>query len=62
MYVTLSSLLPSVVEFEQVGESSCGKSNVIRLLAGLLDRPLHILSMSSDMDTTELLGGFEQVC
>lgn len=45
----------------QVGAQSCGKTSLMQLLATLLGKELIILSMNSDMDTTELLGGFEQV-
>ena len=45
----------------QVGASSSGKSSIVRLLAELTGHTLHVLPMSSAMDTTELLGGFEQV-
>jgi len=44
-----------------VGASSSGKSSIVRLLAELTGHTLHVLPMSSAMDTTELLGGFEQV-
>ncbi|XP_076466261.1 midasin-like [Babylonia areolata] len=43
-----------------VGSSSSGKSSTVRLLAELSGHTLHVLPMSSAMDTTELLGGFEQ--
>ncbi|KAL5010016.1 hypothetical protein ScPMuIL_012321, partial [Solemya velum] len=43
-----------------VGAQSCGKTSLMQLLATLLGKELIILSMNSDMDTTELLGGFEQ--
>ncbi|XP_070191391.1 midasin-like isoform X1 [Littorina saxatilis] len=43
-----------------VGPSSSGKSSIVRLLAEVTGHTLHVLPMSSAMDTTELLGGFEQ--
>lgn len=45
----------------QVGPSGCGKSNVVRLLATLTGQKLRSIAMNSAMDTTEILGGFEQV-
>lgn len=45
----------------QVGASGCGKSNVVRLLAALTGQQLKSIAMNSAMDTTEILGGFEQV-
>lgn len=56
----LVSLL-SQLGFLQVGTSSSGKSSLVRLLADLTGHQLLVLPMSSAMDTTELLGGFEQV-
>jgi len=44
-----------------VGSSGCGKSSVVRLLAQLTGKELRTLSVNSAMDTTEILGGFEQV-
>ena len=35
---------------------------MVQLLAQLCGQQLHILPMNTSMDTTELLGGFEQVC
>jgi midasin len=44
-----------------VGTAGVGKSSVVELLAELSGNQLHILPMNSATDTTELLGGFEQV-
>lgn len=44
-----------------VGNSGSGKSSVVRTLAQLCGQKLHTLSVNSAMDTTEILGGFEQV-
>ncbi|GFR95376.1 midasin [Elysia marginata] len=44
-----------------VGPQSSGKTSLVRLLADLAGTTLNILPMNSTMDTTELLGGFEQV-
>ncbi|XP_064473273.1 midasin-like [Ornithodoros turicata] len=44
-----------------VGPSGNGKGSAVRLLAHLSGRPLAQLHVTSDMDTTELLGGFQQV-
>ncbi|KAL0114620.1 hypothetical protein PUN28_011725 [Cardiocondyla obscurior] len=44
-----------------VGASGCGKSSVVRLLAGLTGQKLRSIAVNSSMDTTEILGGFEQV-
>ncbi|KAK3603576.1 hypothetical protein CHS0354_028005 [Potamilus streckersoni] len=43
-----------------VGPQSCGKTSVVDILSSLTGNRLHILSMNSEMDTIELLGGFEQ--
>lgn len=43
-----------------VGDSCTGKSSVISLLAKLCNRDLKVISVNSAMDTTEILGGFEQ--
>ena len=45
----------------QVGPASCGKTSLVSILSSLTSHPLRVLSMNSEMDTTELLGGFEQV-
>ena len=45
----------------QVGRRSSGKTSLVRLAAQLTGHPLDILTTNSAMDTTELLGGFEQV-
>ena len=47
--------------FLQVGDSCCGKSSIVRSLAQLTGHKLLELPMNSNTDTTELLGGFEQV-
>ncbi|XP_069743424.1 midasin [Narcine bancroftii] len=44
-----------------VGPAASGKTNLIQLLALLTGHNLKIMAMNSAMDTTELLGGFEQV-
>ncbi|XP_028903180.1 midasin isoform X2 [Ornithorhynchus anatinus] len=44
-----------------VGPASVGKTSLVQLLAHLTGRTLKIMAMNSAMDTTELLGGFEQV-
>ncbi|KAL3884189.1 hypothetical protein ACJMK2_030409, partial [Sinanodonta woodiana] len=43
-----------------VGPQSSGKTSVVEILSSLTGNRLHILAMNSEMDTTELLGGFEQ--
>ncbi|PIK42632.1 hypothetical protein BSL78_20512 [Apostichopus japonicus] len=43
-----------------VGPTACGKSSLARLVASLTGHSLKVLAMNSAMDTTELLGGFEQ--
>ncbi len=45
----------------QIGPASCGKTSTVQLLATLTGNTLDIMPMNSAMDTTELLGGFEQV-
>lgn len=44
-----------------VGPSASGKSSLVHLLALLTGHRLRVMAMNSAMDTTELLGGFEQV-
>ncbi|XP_043542624.1 midasin isoform X1 [Chiloscyllium plagiosum] len=44
-----------------VGPAACGKTSLIQLLALLTGQNLRVMAMNSAMDTTELLGGFEQV-
>nr|XP_056712126.1 midasin [Euleptes europaea] len=44
-----------------VGPASAGKTSLVQLLAYLSGHKLKIMAMNSSMDTTELLGGFEQV-
>ncbi|XP_070579649.1 LOW QUALITY PROTEIN: midasin-like [Ptychodera flava] len=43
-----------------VGPHSSGKTSLVKLLAQLTGHTLHVMAMNSAMDTTELLGGFEQ--
>ncbi|XP_011881988.1 PREDICTED: midasin isoform X2 [Vollenhovia emeryi] len=43
-----------------IGASGCGKSSVVRLLAALTGQKLRSIAVNSAMDTTEILGGFEQ--
>lgn len=47
--------------FPQVGKGCTGKSSVVRALAELSGHKLLELPMSSITDTTDLLGGYEQV-
>ena len=44
-----------------VGSSATGKTSLIRLLANCSGRTLKEFSMSSGIDTTEILGGYEQI-
>ncbi|KAK8720293.1 hypothetical protein OTU49_013436 [Cherax quadricarinatus] len=44
-----------------VGESGVGKTSVVKLLARLTGYRLLTFTVNSDMDVTELLGGFQQV-
>ncbi|XP_017784384.1 PREDICTED: midasin [Nicrophorus vespilloides] len=43
-----------------VGTAGCGKSSVVRTLAKLAGKALRVLPVTSAMDTTDILGGFEQ--
>ncbi|XP_043277150.1 midasin [Venturia canescens] len=43
-----------------VGAPGCGKSSVVRVLAQLTGQRLRSIVVNSAMDTTEILGGFEQ--
>lgn len=44
-----------------MGNTGCGKSSVVKALAKLAEKPLRTLPVTSAMDTTDILGGFEQV-
>lgn len=44
-----------------VGPAAVGKTSLVELLAHLTGHRLKTMAMNSAMDTTELLGGFEQV-
>lgn len=44
-----------------IGPSGSGKSSLLHSLARLADFPLHEFSLTSSVDSTELLGCFEQV-
>ncbi|XP_066547692.1 midasin isoform X2 [Amia ocellicauda] len=44
-----------------VGPAASGKTSLVHLLSLLAGRQLRVMAMNSAMDTTELLGGFEQV-
>lgn len=44
-----------------VGPAASGKTSLVQLLAFLTGNKLKVMAMNSAMDTTELLGGFEQV-
>ena len=48
--------------YVQVGSESSGKNAMVGVLAKLSGHILHVLSMNSGMDTTDFIGGFEQVC
>ncbi|XP_044750466.1 midasin [Coccinella septempunctata] len=43
-----------------VGSSGCGKSGVVKTLASLAGKTLKTFPVTSAMDTTDILGGFEQ--
>lgn len=57
----LTSIVEVLVLTLQVGASCSGKCSVVRTLAQLSGHKLLEFPMSSDTDTTDLLGGFEQV-
>jgi midasin (ATPase involved in ribosome maturation) len=44
-----------------VGPRAVGKTSLARLLALLADTPLHELTLTASSDTSDLLGGFEQM-
>ncbi|XP_070405869.1 midasin isoform X3 [Nothobranchius furzeri] len=44
-----------------VGPTASGKTSLVRLLSLLTGHRLRVMGMNSSMDTTELLGGFEQL-
>ena len=44
-----------------VGRSGAGKSSILHDLAGHVGATLSLLSLNSDMDTMDLIGGYEQI-
>ncbi|GBP23274.1 Midasin [Eumeta japonica] len=44
-----------------VGSTSTGKSSIIQILADLTGNELHVVPVTSALDISDLLGGFEQV-
>ncbi|XP_056422084.1 midasin [Hyla sarda] len=66
LYHSLQSLEPVMKCVEMgwmvilVGPAAVGKTSLIQLLAHLTGNKLNVMTMNSAMDTTELLGGFEQ--
>ena len=44
-----------------VGSESCGKNTLVAMVARLCGKSLRVLSMNSGMDTTDFIGGFEQL-
>lgn len=44
-----------------VGKAGCGKSTTIGILASLLGKELYTIHLTSESDSLELLGSFEQV-
>lgn len=44
-----------------VGPAAAGKTAAVRTLSALCGQPLLELSLTSGTDTSDLLGGFEQV-
>ncbi|KAG1714135.1 Midasin [Nymphon striatum] len=43
-----------------IGHEATGKSSIVQILKELTCRPLDIMTLNSNMDTSDLLGGFEQ--
>lgn len=56
----LHDILPWNIFF-QVGSAGSGKTSAVHVLSQLLGQELRVLSINSAIDTTEILGGFEQV-
>jgi len=44
-----------------VGASGCGKSSLVRQLASAVGADILEISLNSEMDTTDLIGGYEQI-
>lgn len=44
-----------------VGPSGCGKSSIVRLLAAISGFELDEMALNTDVDTIDIVGGFEQV-
>lgn len=45
-----------------VGKCASGKSTAVHNLASLVGKNLHTMRLTSESDSLELLGSFEQVC
>ncbi|KAG0659837.1 hypothetical protein C6P45_001730 [Maudiozyma exigua] len=44
-----------------VGPTNSGKTDIIRYMAGIVGADLQVFSMNSDVDSMDILGGYEQV-
>lgn len=62
-YITarLNGLPEFLFRLIKVGASGTGKTSLVKLLAKIIGKRLEIINPSPEMDTIELLGGFEQV-
>lgn len=60
-YLFLICFIHIILVINKVGGQSSGKSTIVQILSQLTGNKLHVLATNSAMDTTELLGGFEQV-
>lgn len=63
-FEVMESALRSVVHnlpLILTGPSSSGKTSIVKFLGSILGRKVDIFAMNSDVDSTDILGGFEQV-
>lgn len=63
-FPALQSALRSVVHrlpLILTGPSSSGKTDLVRFLGSVLGHRVEVFAMNSDVDSTDILGGFEQV-
>ncbi|KAI5781155.1 putative midasin [Geopyxis carbonaria] len=58
---TLMTCITHATPVILAGASGSGKSTMVRLLAGLVGAEVETLALNNDVDTTDIVGGFEQV-
>ena len=61
LFVLLAACIRHSEPVLLVGETGCGKTTVVQLLALLLGRPLHIVNCHAHTETADFLGGLRPV-